>query len=284
MTIRNPLEWGLGQVGLAPHEAAAGDRPAPLPRSLAPPVIRRIAAGDLRAALRAGLDDFGASRTDVVMLCVIYPVIGLVLARLAVGGGVLPLLFPLAAGFALLGPLFGVGLNEMSRRRERGETVSWASAFEVARSPAFPSIVLLGLLLVAIFVAWLVAAGVVYDMTLGPQPPVSVAAFAHDVIATRAGWAMIVVGMGVGFVFATIVLAISAISFPLLLDRAMGVGTAISTSVQAARENPRALAIWGLIIAGLLVAGSIPLFLGLAIVLPVLGHATWHLYRRLVRP
>ncbi len=282
MAIRNPLEWGLEHIGVGPHAAGAATPPLAIERS--PPVVRRIGIADLKAALRAGLDDFAASRTDVVVLCFVYPVIGLVLARLAFGYGVVPLLFPLAAGFALLGPLFAVGLNEMSRQRELGHEVSWADAFGVARSPAFGSIALLGLLLIATFLAWLIVAGLIYNVTLGPKPPVSLAMFVHDVFTTGAGWAMIVVGVGVGFLFALFVLAISVVSFPLLLDRNAGVDAAVSTSVRAVMENPGTLGLWGLIVAVALVVGSIPLFLGLTIVLPVLGHATWHLYRRVVLP
>ncbi len=281
MTIRNPLEWGLGQIGITGERAAL---PRARPVSVAPPVIRHIGAADLKAALRAGLDDFSAARTDVVVLCVIYPVIGLVLARFAVNHDVIPLLFPLIAGFALLGPLFAVGLNEMSRRREQGLSIGWADAFGVARSPAAGSIVLLGLLLIALFLAWLVVAGLIYIATLGPKPPASLLAFAHAVFTTGAGWAMIVVGFAVGFLFAVVALAISVVSFPLLLDRDVGVDVAVSTSVRATIENPVMFAIWGLIVAFGLVIGSIPLFLGLTIILPVLGHATWHLYRRVIVP
>ena len=141
----------------------------------------------------------------------------------------------------------------------------------------------LGLLLIAIFLLWLTAAAVIYGLTLGPKPPVSFGAFAHDVFATRAGWAMIVIGIGVGFLFALVVLAISVVSFPLLLDRDVKMETAIWTSVQAVRANPGPMAAWGFIVAAGLVIGSVPALLGLVIVLPVLGHATWHLYRQLVR-
>lgn len=281
MAIRNPLEWGAGHLGLVARDGDA--LPSEIrPRILTPPVLRRIGADDLRAALQAGLSDFCAWRTDVIVLCVVYPVIGLLLARLALDENILPLLFPLVAGFALLGPLFAVGLNEMSRRRELGQSVNWADAFGVMRAPAFMSIVGLGLLLLAIFLAWLVVATVIYRVTLGPHGPVSIMAFAHDVLTTRAGWAMIVLGCGVGSLFAVMVLAIGAISFPLLLDRGSLVDVAIATSVRATVANPATMAGWGLIVAFGLVLGSLPLFLGLPIVLPVLGHASWHLYRRLV--
>jgi len=140
----------------------------------------------------------------------------------------------------------------------------------------------LGLLLVAIFLFWLVAAEAIYEVTLGPEPPASIGSFARDVFTTGAGWTMIVVGVGVGFLFALLVLVISVVSFPLLLDRDVAIGVAVSTSVRAAIVNPVPIAVWGLIVAGGLVVGSIPLLLGLIIVMPVLGHATWHLYRKVV--
>jgi len=232
--------------------------------------------------LARGFDDFGAYRTDVIFLCVIYPVVGLVLQRLAFDYDMLPLLFPLASGFALVGPFVAVGLYEMSRQREQGVAVSWANAFGVVRSPSFGAIVLLGLTLMAIFLLWLVAAEAIYEVTLGPELPASMALFVRDVLTTGAGWALIGVGVGVGFLFALLVLAISVVSFPLLLDREVGLDTAVLTSVRAVIANPGPMAIWGLIVAGGLVIGSIPLFIGLVIVLPVLGHSTWHLYRKVV--
>src|SRR5207249_10786738 len=115
----------------------------------------RITLADLRDALSRGVDDFYAFRTDVAFLCVIYPLVGLVLARLVFGYELLPLLFPLASGFALVGPVAAVGLYEMSRRREAGAEAGWADAFAVFRAPAFGSIVLFGLMLMAIFLLWL---------------------------------------------------------------------------------------------------------------------------------
>jgi uncharacterized membrane protein len=130
----------------------------------------------------------------------------------------------------------------------------------------------------------LLVATLIYQLTLGPEPPASIAAFARDVFTTGAGWTMIVVGVGVGFLFALLVLAISVVSFPLLLDQDVGLGAAVSTSIDSVAANPGPMAVWGLIVAGGLLIGSIPVFLGLIFVLPVLGHATWHLYRKVVEP
>jgi uncharacterized membrane protein len=247
------------------------------------PAVRRIKASDLRAVLIRGLADFEAYRSDVIFICLIYPLVGILLAWLSFGYHFLPLLFPLASGFALIGPVAAVGLYEMSRRREQGHRISWIDAFGVVRSPGFGAILVLGLVLLAIFLLWMLAAAVIYQLTLGPEAPVSIAAFIRDVFTTPAGWTMIVAGIGVGFLFALLVLAISVVSFPLLLDRDVGLYAAVSTSIRALATNPGPMALWGLIVAGGLVIGMLPAFLGLILILPVLGHATWHLYRKVVR-
>jgi uncharacterized membrane protein len=285
LTIRNPAEWSVDQVKHAAEafeEAGRAVRRAQAEWNSPAPIVARIGLSDLREALAAGLRDFAASRADVAVLCLIYPILGIVIVRLASGYQTLPLLFPLASGFALVGPFAAVGLYEMSRRREQRADIGWADAFGVIRSPSIAAIVLLGIILMAIFLLWLGAAEVIYRLTLGPQPPVSVSSFLRHVFTTPAGWTMTAVGIGVGFLFALIVLAIGCVSFPVLLDRGAGLDTAVATSVRAFITNPGPMALWGLIVAAGLVIGSIPLFLGLAVVMPVLGHATWHLYRRVV--
>ena len=246
------------------------------------PVIRKISTADIWAALARGFDDFEAYRSDVVFLCAIYAVVGLVIFRLSLGMDMLPLLFPLASGFAIIGPVACLGLYEMSRRREQGAQVSWANAFDVFQAPAFGSIAVLSLGLIAIFLAWLVAAWLIWQSTLGPALPVSIGAFAHSVFFTAAGQTMIVAGIAVGFFFALLAMMTSMVSFPLLLDRDVGLDTAIRTSFRAVIANPKPMALWGLVVASSLVIGSALFFVGLVVVVPVLGHATWHLYRRLV--
>ncbi|NNU81308.1 DUF2189 domain-containing protein [Halovulum dunhuangense] len=280
-TIGNPLSWGVRRLGLAGHgiaESAAhmGSRDA------TPPQVRQIGTADLGAALRLGLDDFLALRSDALMVCLLYPVIGLALVWAALDARLLPLVFPLVSGFALLGPLAAVGLYEMSRRREAGQPAGWDAALSVLRAPALGAIVTLGIALLGLFLIWMLAAQYIYAATLGPEPPASLGAFLTETLTTGAGWAMIVIGTATGFVFAALVLSISVVSFPMLLDRDPGLPVAVVTSVRVARENPRTVAVWGLIVATSLVLGALPAFLGLAVVMPVLGHASWHLYRRAV--
>jgi uncharacterized membrane protein len=252
--------------------------------SQANPKVRRIGLADLKDALARGLDDFLAMPSHAVFLCLIYPVVGFVLARLVLGYNVLPLLFPLAAGFALIGPFAAIGLYEMSRRRELGLDVSWRHALDVFRSPSLGAILVLGLMLVTIFLVWIAVAQSIYVAYFGYTPAASMPDFVHQVLTTPAGWALIVVGNGVGFLFAVVVLTLGVVSFPLLLDRDVGAATALLTSIRAVLANPFVIAVWGFIVAALLLIGSLPAFFGLAVVMPVLGHATWHLYRKLIEP
>ncbi|MBX5471508.1 MAG: DUF2189 domain-containing protein [Acetobacteraceae bacterium] len=282
--IRSPVEWGWDQLRALTRRKQRKEIAAGRAAAFAPPEVRRITFADVWQALREGIEDFADHRTDVIFLCLIYPIAGLLLARLALGQGAWQLLFPLGAGFALIGPFAGVGLMEMSRLRERGEDSGWQDAFAVLKAPNLGAIVVYGLMLAVIFLLWLAAAAEIYQLTLGPGRPASLSAFLHDVFRTSAGWTMIGVGMGVGFIFALIVLVCSVVAFPLLLDRNADVGTALFTSLRASFRNPLPVGLWGLIVAVGLLLGSIPFFVGLAVVMPVLGHASWHLYRKLVVP
>jgi len=249
-----------------------------------PYVIRKIGLSDLSDALRLGWEDFKAVPSHAIILCVIYPVLGLVLFRMVLGYSVLPLLFPLAAGFTLIGPFAALGLYELSRRRQRGEEAAAWDAIQVLRAPSFGAMLGLGMLLLALFATWIAAADAIYIATFGHAPAASIPAFERRVLMTPEGWSLIIVGCGVGFLFAVVALCVSVVSFPLMLDRHATAIDAIRTSLQAVMKNPFAMAVWGLIVAVLLVIGSLPFFVGLAIVLPVLGHATWHLYRKVVEP
>ncbi|MGJ5205156.1 DUF2189 domain-containing protein [Bradyrhizobium sp. HKCCYLR20261] len=257
------------------HVRPAGDVAAEI-------TIRTIDVSSLMRALRLGWDDFKAVPSHAVMLCAIYPVLGLVLARAVFGYAVLPLLFPLAAGFALLGPFAALGLYELSSRRDRGEEPSAWDALDVLRSPSFGSMLGLGTLLLALFVTWVATAQAIYVSVFGYGGAAGVGDFLHRVLTTPQGWWLIAVGCGAGFAFALLALCLSIVSFPLMLDRHAGALDAMTTSLRVVAQNPVPVAIWGLIVAVLLVVGTIPFFLGLTVVIPVLGHATWHLYREAI--
>jgi uncharacterized membrane protein len=283
-TIKNPIEWSGAQFVSAAHAATRFQHSlhhisetihSPMP------VIRRISTRDVWDALKNGFEDFEAYRSDVIFLCATYAIVGLVIFRLAMGSDLLPLLFPLASGFAIIGPLAAVGLYEMSRRREQGAEVSWVNAFDVLQAPAFGAIAVLGLALIGTFLAWLGAAWAIFHFTLGTAPA-DIVPFLHSIFFTPAGIAMLVAGMGVGFWFALFAMMLSVVSFPLLVDRDVGLDTAVKSSFRAVMENPKPMALWGLLVAAILAAGTAFAFVGLMVAVPVLGHATWHLYRRLV--
>ncbi|MFO1201281.1 MAG: DUF2189 domain-containing protein [Tabrizicola sp.] len=278
-TIGNPLSWTMGALGSAAGYATVVATPA---REHAPPVTQRLTMADLRMALRKGWEDLSAMRSDVMFACMLYPLMGAVLLGLAAQGSMTHLLFPVLSGFALVGPVAGLGLYELSRRREAGLEVGWASMFEVLRSPRFPRIVMLALFNAIIFMIWLLLADMIHTATLGADRTVGLTDLLTAAVSTPAGWAMTLIGSGVGFVLAAVVLAVSVVSFPLLLDRDVSLPVAVTTSVKVARENPGVIVAWGLIVAAGLVIGILPVLVGLIVVLPVLGHATWHLYRAAV--
>jgi uncharacterized membrane protein len=248
------------------------------------PAVRSISPMDLKDVIAKGVDDFWAMPTHVVFLSLIYPIVGIAIGRATLGYDVVPLLYPLAAGFALIGPFAAIGLYELSRRRQLGLNTSWKHSFDVIHSPSFGSIVGLGLLLMAIFGIWVAIADAIYIANFGYREPTSVSTFVSNVLTTQEGHNLIIFGNLVGFLFAVLALSLSVVSFPLLLDRHVSVATAILTSVKVVLKNPVTMALWGLIVACALVIGSLPFFVGLAVVMPVLGHSTWHLYCKVIEP
>ena len=253
-------------------------------QALVHPEIRKIGLLDVLESLRRGLADFREKPSHYLFIGLLYPVAGLIIAVWSAGANLLPLIFPLASGFAILGPVAAIGLYEMSRRRELGLETSWRHALDVRHSPALFSIIAAAAVLAVLFFGWLKSAELIYSLHFGEAPPATIGPFLTDVLTTSTGWSMMFWGNLVGLVFAVLALAVSVVTFPLLLERDIGAVSAMAASVRATLKNPVPVFAWGLVVAILLVIGSIPMLAGLALVLPILGHATWHLYRRLIAP
>lgn len=243
-----------------------------------PAHVHRLELKDIGEALRLGFSDVRHFRTDALTIAVIYPVTGIFLASVIVVQAFLPFVFPICAGFALLGPMATLWFAALSRQRERGED-SVLSVFTEERLVAIQRLCVTAIML---FVVWNVTAGIIYGFTLGTSSEEAGAPFLHRVFTTQAGLELIIAGCASGAVYAVLSLAVFCISFPLVLDRNISAYQAVTISVYAMMENPGFMLVWGAVVITLLVASAIPLLLGTVIVLPMLGHASWHLYRRAV--
>jgi uncharacterized membrane protein len=277
--IRGLSELGAGGKVMSNTHVIAGNG-----EFTAMPVVRKIGVADVSEALAKGLADFWAMPSHGVFLSILYPIAGVILVVMTSGQNLLPLLYPIASGFALLGPFAALGLYEISRRRELGLDTNWQHAYDVLRSPSIPAIAFLGCVLTAIFVLWIATAEGLYATLFHPAAPQAYLDFLHEVFTTSQGSSLIIVGNILGLVYTIAVFSMSVVSFPLLLDRDVGATIAIKTSFRAVIANPAIMALWALIVGVLLLVGMLALLVGLAVVLPVLGHATWHLYRRVVEP
>ncbi|WP_308517100.1 DUF2189 domain-containing protein [Sphingomonas flavescens] len=245
--------------------------------------IRHITHDDLSISLRQGLDDFLTFRGDIVFAGVIYTLIGLAAVVMTASAPLMPFFFPVVAGVGLLGPVAAAGFYELARRREAGEPdIHWYKFIDVLKRPTADDMGIVAGLLLLIFFGWLVAAGALYAALFDWATPESVPQFLSMVFLTPQGWALIIGGALIGAILGWVVLALSVVSMPMLVDRDVTAAQAVSASWRAAHANKGELIRWGLIVLGLLIVGSIPLFVGLAFVLPWLGYSTWHLYTRLI--
>lgn len=246
------------------------------------PTIHPVRAADLPGVLKQGAADFYAKPTHGVFITLIYGLIALFTVLIGLGENFLPLLFPLLAGTAILGPLAASGLYELSRRREQGLDYSWHHVFDVIHAPSRWGIAAMGLVLAILFAAWLITAQLLYNAFFTGANPTTLLALWEQVFSTSAGVKLLIAGSAIGFVYSSVVYAATVVSLPMMLHHKIGLGKAVLTSLRAVLYNWRAMAAWYCIVVAMVLLGSLPAFLGLAVVVPVLGHATWHLYRKTI--
>jgi uncharacterized membrane protein len=244
------------------------------------PTIRRVEFDAPWGWLGAGWRDLWSHSKISLAYGAAFSVASYALLLCLLQTDALPLILPLGGGFLLLGPLFAVGLYEISRRRELGESVSFADVLH-AGSASRGQIALFGVMLLIVNFTWMLLAFLLFMLFFGPAgfPPIE--EFIPTLLFTHHGLGLLVVGTAVGAALAAVTFAISAISVPMLLDRKVDAVTASILSVEAVRLNWRAMGLWAALILALCACGIVALFVGLAVVFPLIGHATWHAYREL---
>lgn len=214
---------------------------------------------------------FAPCGAKIIFARLIYPTVALLAAALALGSAMSLIIFPLAGTFSLLGPLIAIGFYELARHRKAGMEARWSHFLNPLRDPNRAQILGLAAYLVILALAWLLMAKTIYNGALGILAPTSLGSFLSMLFTTPQGWRMIVMGNIVGLAFALVTLMTMLVSFPMMVDKPTHASNAVISSLR-----------WGINVARLLALACIPLFLRLAIVLPVLGYASWHLYTRLV--
>lgn len=245
------------------------------------PDPRHITKNDLKASLHAGWKDFTAAPQFGLFFAGVYVLGGIFLLWVLAASGRVWMTIPITLGFPLIGPFIAVGLYEVSRRLERGEDLSWRHVLGVIFAQKDRQIPSMAAVIVIFFLFWNFLAHMIFALFLGLKVMTNISS-SYEVFFTPHGMMMLAVGSLVGAVFSFVLFATNAISLPLLLDREVDFVTAMITSVKSVQTNPKTMLLWALFIAVLLFAGMALLFLGLFLVLPVLGHATWHIYRRIL--
>lgn len=247
------------------------------------PVVRRITAADVVEALGHGLRDFQARPFYGLLFGALYAGGGIFIVLSVTALGMVYLAYPLAAGFALIGPFVAIGLYEVSRQREAGQPPSLGRIWGTMRSRS--EIGWMAFVTLFVFIIWMYQARLLVALFLGLNASFpSIQQFIAVVLTTTEGLTFLMVGNLIGAALALILFSLTVVSFPLLLDRDVDFITAMITSVRAVVTSPGPMIGWAAIVVILLIVSALPFFLGLLVTLPVLGHTTWHLYRRVVAP
>lgn len=247
------------------------------------PVVRRIAVADVAEALGQGLRDFQALPRFGLAFGALYALGGIVIVVSVVRLGMSYLAYPVAAGFALIGPFVAAGLYEVSRQREAGQTPTFRGLWAAIRSRG--EIGWMAFVTLFIFVIWMYQVRLLMALFFGLNASFSTLnQFITVVLTTNEGLMFLAAGNVIGAALSLVLFSLTVVSFPLLLDREVDFVTAMITSVRAVVTSPVPMIGWAAVIVALLIISALPLFLGLLVTLPVLGHTTWHLYRRIVAP
>ncbi|MEM6889206.1 MAG: DUF2189 domain-containing protein [Pseudomonadota bacterium] len=249
--------------------------PAPLP------TIKSITQADIRAALNEGLADFKRAPVYGLFFGAVFSLVGVAIAWTLYRGQASYWIFPVAAGFPLIGPFAAVGVYEVSRRLETGEDLGWWGILTAGMRQQNAQLPFFAVLTVFAFLTWIVLARVIFAVSFGTSSMTNIMT-SFEVFFSGPGLMMLLIGTIVGAALAALLFSISVIGVPLLLDQNIDVVTAIITSVQSVIENREAMIFWGAVVAGAIVVAMAPLFLGMVIVFPILGHASWHIYRKVI--
>jgi len=247
------------------------------------PVINTITPSDVLDALDAGIRDFRSAPKYGLFFGAFYALAGWLLVSLVFYLEHPYLAYPLATGFALFAPFAATGLYDVSRRLERGEPLSWSAVLSSVQAVSGKELAWMAVVTVFTVIIWLDIAAFLFFAFMGFGGGTS-DNLINEILTTPRGWVFLAIGNAVGAILAGIVFSYSVVSFPMLYDRDVDFVTAMVTSVKSVLKNPRAMLIWAIIIAVQLVISLVSLFAGLIIALPILGHTTWHIYRKVVGP
>ena len=247
------------------------------------PALRNPTVADLIASLRAGARDFAAAPHLGLFFAAFYVVVGAAMAAITYVTGTTFWLILAVLGFPLVGAFAALGLYEVSRRRQAGGPVPFSDVVSVVWSEKNGQLPWLAVMVVVLFLFWFFLGHMIFALFLGLAPMTNISS-SLDVFLTVDGLTMLAFGSAVGAVFAALTFAMSVLGMPMLLDRDVDFVTALTRSIGAVSAAPVIYLGWGAFIAAVTIAAMLPAFLGLFLVLPILGHATWHLYNRVSGP
>ena len=247
------------------------------------PEIAELDFSDLKVALGKGWSDFRKAPIYGIIFGAIFAALGVVLYLQFVVWQSDISIVPLAAGFPLIGPFVAVGMYEVSRLIEREESVNWMSVMQAIYAERKRQIPSIAFVVLFIFLIWVYMAHLVFALSFGLKPLTNVMT-STDILLTKEGITMLLMGSVVGGFLSFVLFSITVVGIPLLVDREIDVVTAMITSFSLVLNNMVVMMAWGVIVALLLLVAMIPMFIGLIVVLPVLGHATWHLYKLAILP